>query len=178
MNLGFNTLKFTLAVLIVIAMIVALSLLAVAGPPLPPPPPGGEGSGQPPPPPGSPRQDQPPQPPKNQNVNPPPPTLSKDQLRKDALRELQHAYAEYNETLRLLKYASEKDVNMSREVRDLLDMYTKLYTKSFNLYKEERFIESRVYAHLSVEALHGVRDIITHTLAAKGIVPPPPPPPP
>ena len=86
---------------------------------------------------------------------------------RDALKELWHVYAEHNETLRLLRYASGKGVDASRgEAGNLLNMYTKLYTKSLNLYGEGRYVESRVYAHLSIEVLYGVRDIVTHMLAA------------
>lgn len=97
---------------------------------------------------------EPPAPPQNAPqpvLNPPAPPSEKN-MAKD---EIWHAYREFQEVNRILPNLKQTD-----EVVDLENMARQLYAKSEKLYENGRYRESRVYAHLTIETLHGIRDIL------------------
>ena len=108
---------------------------------------------------------------------PPPPVPSRSQLGEDALRELWHVYREYNETNRLLSYAADKGISID-EVNSLLSYVSEFYNKALEMYNNGEYMGSKVYSHMALEALHGIRDLVTYQLALNGYAPPSPPPPP
>jgi|GEM_PF-5835750 len=114
---------------------------------------------------------------------PPPPVPSKAMLKDEALRELWHAYREYNVTLELLSYASSKGVQVGSDAQYFKALAEDLYNKALTAYSSGDYMVAKSYARLSVESMHSLRDIITYELSVKGIAPPPPtspegPPPP
>ena len=114
---------------------------------------------------------------------PPPPVPSKAMLKDEALRELWHAYREYNVTLELLSYASSKGVQVGSNAQYFKVLAEDLYNKALTAYSSGNYMVAKSYARLSVESMHSLRDIITYELSVKGIAPPPPtspegPPPP
>ncbi len=82
----------------------------------------------------------------------PPAPPSEKEIARD---EIWHAYRELQEVNRILQNSKS-----SGEVMDLKELAERFYTKSEKLYNDGRYKESRVYAHLAVEALHGIRDIL------------------
>jgi len=72
-----------------------------------------------------------------------------------AREEIWHAYREFQEVDGMLS-----DSRQTEEVVNLENLARQLYAKSEKLYGEGKYRESRVYAHLTVETLHGIRDIL------------------
>ncbi len=92
----------------------------------------------------------PPEPP--QPVPKPPAPPSEKNIAKD---EIWHAYREFQEVNTILSNSKPTE-----EVVDLENMARQLYEKSEKLYEDGKYRESRVYAHLAIETLHGIRDIL------------------
>lgn len=69
--------------------------------------------------------------------------------------EIWHAYNEFQDVEALLSNSQKTE-----EIKNLENIARQFYTKSEKLYEEGRYKESRVYAHLTVEILHGIRDIM------------------
>ncbi|ALM74475.1 hypothetical protein [Thermococcus barophilus] len=70
--------------------------------------------------------------------------------------ELWHAYEEFQQVNKLIRSHREDP-----EVDELLNLAKRFYEKAEKLYKDGKYTESKIYAHLTIEALHGVRDILT-----------------
>ncbi len=102
---------------------------------------------------------------------PPPPVPSGEQLREEAVRELWHAYREYNYTMMLVVYASSKSVSIS-SANEFLKLAVQFYNKALDNYKSNEYMECRAYARLALEALHGAREIIVYELVLRGYPPP------
>ena len=82
----------------------------------------------------------------------PPAPPSEKNIAKD---EIWHAYIEFQEVNEILSNSQ-----TTEEVRDLEDLAKQFYIKSEKLYEAGKYKESKVYAHLAIEALHGVKDIM------------------
>ena len=107
---------------------------------------------------------------------PPPPTPSTSDLKRDALRELNHAYDEFNTLNNLISYARENGVVVNN-IDDLKTLALGLYKNGLEYFKSGNYVKARIYAHLAIESVHGIRDLINYELAVNNIVPPPPQPP-
>jgi len=112
-----------------------------------------------------------------QQTPPPPPVPSKSVLKDEAMRELWHAYREYNATLQLISYASSNGVQAGSDAQYFKALAEDLYNKALTAYNNGNYVAAKSYARLSVESMHSLRDILTYELSVKGIAPPPPPPP-
>lgn len=98
---------------------------------------------------------QPPEPPQNApqpGAKPPTPPSEKNIARD----EIWHAYQEFQEVNKILS-----DSKPTEEVTDLENLARQFYEKSEKLYEHGKYRESRVYAHLAIETLHGMRDLLS-----------------
>ncbi len=87
-----------------------------------------------------------------QNVPQPPAPPSEKTIAKD---EIWHAYREFQEVNAMLSNSKP-----AGEVANLENLAEQFYLKSEKLYEAGKYKESRVYAHLTIETLHGIRDIL------------------
>jgi|GEM_PF-2641824 hypothetical protein len=71
--------------------------------------------------------------------------------------ELWHAYREFQEVKRLIISSQTKNT----EIDELENLAERFYEKSRSLYEKGQYTESKVYAHLTIEVLHGIREILT-----------------
>jgi len=69
--------------------------------------------------------------------------------------EIWHAYREFQEVNRMLSNSKQTE-----ELVDLENLAKQLYAKSEKLYEAGKYRESIVYAHLAIETLHGIRDLV------------------
>ncbi len=107
---------------------------------------------------------------------PPPPVPSTAMLKEDALRELWHAYREYNATLELMRYASSNGVQVGSDAQYFKALAEDLYNKALTAFSNGNYLAAKSYARLSIESMHSLRDVVTYELSVKGIAPPPPQP--
>lgn len=159
-------------IIIIIAILLLASIFAVAQVPLfssPPPPPdihSNESEITPPPLP----RDQPPK------IAPPLPSpLTINNLKRDALRELDHAYKEFHNLNDLFNYTRENDIKVD-DVSDLSSLAQDLYKIALKYFEDENYIKARIYAHLAIESIHGIRDLINYKLVTTNVAIPPPSP--
>lgn len=82
----------------------------------------------------------------------PPAPPSEKNIAKD---EIWHAYREFQEVNTILSNSKPTE-----EVVNLENLAKQFYEKSEKLYEDGKYRESRVYAHLAIETLHGIRDIL------------------
>lgn len=201
-------LSVILSLTAILSFLTLACFAASAFPPPPPSPsngnqPAAPSANNPPPPPQPPNNDQPPPgnakdikaggnnpPPPQQAPAPPsapsenkppqgPPAPPARNLNDEAAEELRHVYNEYNETVKLLEYVSEKGISVNRDsIQDLLGLFNQLYNKGLEYYNQGKYLDSKAYARLACEALHTIRDIVGRLLEIKGFGPLPPPLPP
>ncbi len=94
---------------------------------------------------------------------PPPPS---EHLNEDALRELDHAYQEITMLERIIDNLQGKMVFDS----NILELWNKtlgFYDKAYQLYNDGDYIVSKVYAHLAIEGVHGLREILAYEVNEK-----------
>ncbi len=106
-------------------------------------------------------------------VPPSPPQPSPQDLRRDALRELNHAYNEFGSLDKLINYAEENGVKVD-DIKDLCSLALDLYKTALKYFESGNYVKARIYAHLAVESAHGIRDLVNHELAVKNVAIPPP----
>lgn len=70
--------------------------------------------------------------------------------------ELWHAYEEFQQVDKLITSHREDP-----EVNELWNLAKRFYERARNLYKNGKYTESKIYAHLTIETLHGIREILT-----------------